>query len=250
MSGSLDAFLFTIWAWLVSVQREIYGDIATMLRAFAASGDLSLLVAFIPWGIAFGAAHALTPGHSKMVLALFVAGSGTGLASGFRTAGILASTHILMSVLVILLGLPLASMAFGEVGRAIFLEALSRSLLGLVGLWLLFSALRSGNGHGHGRGVAFGVTAGLIPCPLTLLVMTFAVAHGVPEAGIAFAAMMLIGVGLVLAAVAGAAVLTRTGLGTILGGLLPGLTLFSRVALGLTGIALVVVAVLALLESF
>lgn len=250
MMANLDAFFFTIWAWLVSVQREIYGDIATMLRAFAASGDWGLLVAFVPWGVAFGAAHALTPGHSKM----FVAGSGAGFASGLRTAGILASTHILMSVLIVLLGLPLASMALGEVGRAVFLETLSRSLLGLVGLWLLISALRSGNGdghgHRHGRGVAFGITAGLIPCPLTLLVMTFAVAHGVPEAGIAFAAMMLIGVGLVLAAVASSAVLTRTGLGTIMGRLLPGLTLISRVALGLTGISLVVVAVLALLEKF
>jgi len=198
MMANLDAFFFAVWAWLVSVQREIYGDIATMLRAFAATGDWSLLVAFVPWGVAFGAAHALTPGHSKMVLAMFVAGSGAGFASGLRTAGILASTHILMSVLIVLLGLPLASMALGEVGRAVFLETLSRSLLGLVGLWLLISALRSGNGdgHGHGRGVAFGVTAGLIPCPLTLLVMTFAVAHGVPEAGVAFAAMMLIGVGL------------------------------------------------------
>jgi nickel/cobalt transporter (NicO) family protein len=45
-------------------------------------------------------------------------------------------------------------------------------------------------------------------------------------------------------------VLTRTGLGTIMGRLLPGLTLISRVALGLAGIALVVVAVLALLEKF
>ncbi len=159
MMANLDAFFFTIWAWLVSVQREIYGDIATMLRAFAASGDWGLLVAFVPWGVAFGAAHALTPGHSKMVLAMFVAGSGAGFASGLRTAGILASTHILMSVLIVLLGLPLASMALGEVGRAVFLETLSRSLLGLVGLWLLISALRSGNGdghgHRHGRGVAF-----------------------------------------------------------------------------------------------
>jgi nickel/cobalt transporter (NicO) family protein len=48
MFAALDASVFAIWAWLVSVQREIYGDVATMLRAFAASGDWSLLVAFIP----------------------------------------------------------------------------------------------------------------------------------------------------------------------------------------------------------
>lgn len=249
MFGNLDALFLTIWVWLVSVQREIYGDIATMLRAFAASGEWSLLVAFIPWGIAFGAAHALTPGHSKMVLALFVAGSGAGFGSGLRTAGVLASTHILMSVLIILLGLPLVSMTFGEVGRAVILETLSRGLLVLVGLWLLISALRPSSVHEHGRGVAFGFTAGLIPCPLTLLVMTFAVAHGVPEAGIAFAAMMLLGVGFVLASVASVAVLTRNGLSAIMGRVASSLKVISRMALGLTGGALIVVAVIAILEN-
>lgn len=248
MVAYLEAFIFSIWAWLVSVQREIYGDIATMLRAFAASGDWSLLLAFIPWGFAFGAAHALTPGHSKIVLAPFIAGSGIGFGSGLRTAGILASTHILMSVLIILLGLPIVSMTFGEVGSAVAFETLSRGLLGLVGLWLVISALRPSSGYEHGRGVAFGMTAGLIPCPLTLLVMTFAVAHGVPEAGIAFAAMMLLGVGFVLASVASVAVLTRTGLHAIMGRVAPSLTLISRVSLGLTGLALIVVAVVALLE--
>jgi hypothetical protein len=38
-----------------------------------------------------------------------------------------------MSVLIILMGLPLVSMALGEVGRAVILETLSRGLLGLVG---------------------------------------------------------------------------------------------------------------------
>ncbi|WP_425459635.1 hypothetical protein [Hankyongella ginsenosidimutans] len=34
--------------------------------------------------------------------------------------------------------------------------------------------------------------AGLIPCPLTLFVMTFALSRGVPEAGVAFAGVMML----------------------------------------------------------
>jgi nickel/cobalt exporter len=44
--------------------------------------------------------------------------------------------------------------------------------------------------------------AGLIPCPLTLFVTTFAISRGVPEAGIAFAVTMMAGVALTLSAVA------------------------------------------------
>ncbi len=38
--------------------------------------------------------------------------------------------------------------------------------------------------HGEREGVAVGFMAGLISCPLTLFVMTFAISRGVPEAGI------------------------------------------------------------------
>ena len=43
--------------------------------------------------------------------------------------------------------------------------------------------------------------AGLIPCPLTLFVMTYATARGVPAAGLLFAILMLAGVALTLSGV-------------------------------------------------
>ena len=135
LSESLG-ILFSLWGWLVSVQREISAELALMLRAFAETRDWSALTGFLPFGIAFGAAHALTPGHSKTVLSLFVAGSGASLSRGIGTAVILSATHIAISVLVVILALPVVSLAFGEVGRARVLEDLSRGLIGLIGLWL------------------------------------------------------------------------------------------------------------------
>ena len=72
---------------------------------------------------------------------------------------------------------------------------------------MLWRALRrSGHHHDTEEGAAFGFMAGLIPCPLTLFVMTFAITRGVPEVGVAFAAMMMIGVALTLSSVALASV--------------------------------------------
>jgi ABC-type nickel/cobalt efflux system permease component RcnA len=86
------------------------------------------------------------------------------------------------------------------------------------------------------------MAAGLIPCPLTLFVMTFAGARGVTLAGIGFAAMMLVGVGLVLSAVALAASLA----GRSVARLAARAELVSRGLLVLTGGALVALAALAL----
>jgi ABC-type nickel/cobalt efflux system permease component RcnA len=44
--------------------------------------------------------------------------------------------------------------------------------------------------------------AGLVPCPLTLFVMTFAMTRGVPVAGLLFAVTMMIGVAFTLSSVA------------------------------------------------
>ncbi|WP_245513688.1 MULTISPECIES: hypothetical protein [unclassified Mesorhizobium] len=53
--------------------------------------------------------------------------------------------------------------------------------------------------------------AGLVPCPLTLFVMTFAIARGVPWAGLAFAVAMMAGVAITLGMVVALAVLFRRG---------------------------------------
>ncbi|WP_352907166.1 hypothetical protein [Mesorhizobium sp. M0816] len=51
--------------------------------------------------------------------------------------------------------------------------------------------------------------AGLIPCPLTLFVMSFAMLRGVPGAGILFAITMMLGVALTLSSVAALSILLR-----------------------------------------
>jgi nickel/cobalt transporter (NicO) family protein len=242
MLADAAVLLLGFWGWLVAVQRAISAELALLLRTFAETQDWAMLAGYLPLAIAFGAAHALTPGHSKTVLALFVAGSGANIARGIGTATILSATHIAISVLVVVLALPVVSLAFGEVGRARILEDVSRGLLGIVGLWLLVAAMRGQSVREHHEGAAFGVVAGLIPCPLTLFVMTLASARGVPEAGLAFAAMMLIGVAAVLTSVAALAVAARAAFGQLVARSAPALVSLSRVVLGSTGAVLVLIA--------
>jgi ABC-type nickel/cobalt efflux system permease component RcnA len=63
--------------------------------------------------------------------------------------------------------------------------------------------------HLHREGYLTGFVAGLVPCPLTLFIMMLAVSRGVPEAGLAFALAMFLGVGSVLVAIAAAVAFAR-----------------------------------------
>lgn len=240
--------LHGLWAWLVGFQRDVLAEVAATLRAFAEIGDWGLLAAFAPWALLVGAAHALTPGHSKTVLAVYLAGTGARLGTALRVAMTLAATHVAMSVVIALLALPVLSLTRGDMGQATALDAVSRVLLLGVGTWLVVTALRpQAHGHQHRSGATFAIVSGLAPCPLTLLVMTFALARGVPEAGLAFAAVMLGGVGLVLVAVATLAVGAGRALAATAGDWIGHLETVSRVVLGLTGAALVAISVKALI---
>jgi len=108
-------------------------------------------------------------------------------------------------VLIVLLSLPVIDYMFGGSGpgSSPLLEHMSRGAIGLIGLWMIWRGTRA-TAHGHARrdGAGFGFVAGLIPCPLTLFVMTYAAARGVTGAGLLFAVLMLAGVALTLGAVA------------------------------------------------
>ena len=193
---------------LYDAQRWIYATLGANLGGFANTRNWAALLSVLPLGILFGAIHALTPGHGKSVLASYLVGSRLAALRSLGVAGVLAATHVGIAVILALLAAPLITRTLGGVGHAPALELVSWGLMTAIGLWLLARAVR-GQGHAHHEGMAVGLVAGLIPCPLTLFVMLYALAHAVPVAGITFAAAMLIGIALTLGAVALAAVLAR-----------------------------------------
>jgi ABC-type nickel/cobalt efflux system permease component RcnA len=196
---------------LYAAQRWVYASLTSQLTEFAHTRSWAALAVVLPLGIMFGAVHALTPGHGKSVLASYLVGARLAVLRSLAVAGALALTHVGSAVVLALLAAPLITRTLGGAGRAPLLEMLSWSLLAAVGLWLLLRAMRR-RPHLHHEGVMVGVMAGLIPCPLTLFVMLYALARGVTAAGLAFAAAVLAGIAITLGAVALAAVLARDGL--------------------------------------
>jgi nickel/cobalt transporter (NicO) family protein len=233
--------------WLTATQRWIYAGLSADLSAFALTRDWTALASVLPLGIVFGAVHALTPGHGKSVLASYLVGSRLAAVRAMAVAGVLSLTHVGSAVVLALLAAPLVTRTLGGVGRAPALEAISRGTLVAIGLWLVVRAWR-GRRHLHGEGLAVGVVAGLVPCPLTLFAMFFALSRGVPEAGLTFAVAMMLGVGLTLCSVAVATVLARDWFVRLLASHGATMERLARLLDGLAGISLIAVAGWALLR--
>lgn len=194
---------------LVAWQRWIYDGVRGMLIEFGLSGDVWLLSSMAATGVLFGAVHALTPGHGKTILASYLAGSNAGFMRAISVSTVLAAMHVLMAVLIAFFAAHLMHRSFVGGGRAPALETFSRILLIGIGVWLLFRTMRTTSHKDHGEGFGVALTAGLVPCPLTLFVVVAALSRGVPLAGLVFAGSMLTGIALTLGAVAVLAVAGR-----------------------------------------
>ena len=194
--------------FLFSIQQHIRDVLAGIFANYAAHPEMSAFLWLIPLGVVFGAVHALTPGHSKTVIASYVLGSRLSVFKSLAVSGALAFVHVASAVVIALTAAALVKKTIGGAGRAPSLEIASGILLAGLGLWLLWRGVRS-QPHLHNEGILVGAAAGLIPCPLTLFTMVLAQSRGVPEAGIAFAVTMMAGVALTLSAVAVATAFAR-----------------------------------------
>jgi ABC-type nickel/cobalt efflux system permease component RcnA len=189
--------------WLIGIQRWLYSGIGENLRdTVDGPGGVALItVAFL-----FGAIHALMPGHGKSVLVSYHLGQGGRIADGILNGALLAVTHIGIAAVLVLGGVMVISRSVAAGGRAPAFEAASGMLVVLIGALLLVRSVWPQSHTDLRSGRALAVATGLIPCPLTTFILTYALALGKPGLGVLAVAGLLGGVMLTLVSFAVAAV--------------------------------------------
>jgi ABC-type nickel/cobalt efflux system permease component RcnA len=193
-------------SWLIQLQGWLYGGMAEGLKSAEHIGALPALLAS---AVVFGALHALMPGHGKSVLVSYHLGRPGRLSDGLLTGIILALTHVGSAVLFIMVGIAVISRSLAAAGRAPAFETTSAVLIVAIGIFLLWRSVRR-HEHvytGDGRMLAF--VTGLVPCPLTTFILTYAIAKHQLAAGFAAVGAMAIGVIATLVGFAIAAVYAR-----------------------------------------
>lgn len=184
---------------IVELQRWLYGEAVAALNGLAASG-LTGAPALVVAAFGFGFLHAFLPGHGKAVMTARFAGEGGALGAIAATA-LLILVHVGSAILIALGGFAVITRTIGGAGRAPALEIASSALVIGVGLWLLWRAVGPRAEHEHERrGLALAVAAGLVPCPLTFFIMSYAIPRGMVGPGLLLAACFAIGMIVTVAA--------------------------------------------------
>ena len=194
---------------LLAFQHWLYTGVGQGLTDVAQGNVRAVFVAMAA-AVLFGAVHALMPGHGKTVLISYHLGQPTGIKESMLNGAILALTHVGLAIILVLAGFTVISRAFAYGGRAPHFETASGVLIALIGAFLLWRSIR----HDHtlqakpnGKGLA--MVTGMVPCPLTTFILSYALARDVLAAALVVTTAMLVGMILTIGGVAAAAALAR-----------------------------------------
>jgi nickel/cobalt transporter (NicO) family protein len=204
-------------------------------------GDLSIGALLLALAIAafWGAAHALTPGHGKAMVAAYLVGTKGRPRDAFLLGGTVTVTH---TAGVFALGFVTLGLSAFIVPEQLYpwLTLVSGVLVVVVGASVLRQRLRSRahhhhdhhHDHGHGQGahahthhshgddeltskgiLGVGVAAGLLPCPSALVVLLSAIALHRIGLGLALIVAFSLGLAATITAIGLVAVLARRTFG-------------------------------------
>jgi nickel/cobalt exporter len=226
------------------------------------SGDPLVLATTLALAFLLGAAHALTPGHGKTIVAAYLVGSRGSLFDAIYLGSIVTLTHT-ASVFILGLATLYASQHISLDRIYPQLSLLSGLLVAAIGVWLLWRRLAGAHhdhhhhhhSHAHdhphehapiGRGslLSLGVSGGLVPCPEALVVLMISISLRRLGLGLAILVAFSLGLAVVLIAIGSAMVMAAPLLQRVTGEnrLTRALPVASAATVTLLGLAIVVQA--------
>ena len=229
-------------AFLVDFQRHANAEVSFHMNAIERGDDLVAFLLALAVAFAYGAVHALGPGHGKFVIVSYFLAREARLMRGVVMAVQIAIVHVIAAVVIVWLADIVLERGFGlGLSDVPGVRAASFLIIVGIGVYMLYQAVRAslrarargrGHGHAHDRGHGRGhghshdhrhshglgskaeggllaLAAGMVPCPGAVLIMLYAVANDMIVPGSLLVASMSLGIGSSICVLGVGAILAR-----------------------------------------
>ncbi len=228
--------------WMREQQQAYYGSMSGTLRQIKTSSPYVAAWTLMLLSFGYGIFHAAGPGHGKTVISAWLLATENELKRGIVIAFLSSIIQALVAILLVSV-LLLAVASTGSTARdfAGFLESASYAMIGAMGLYLIWTALRPKAPHDHGhhdhhhdhvhdehcghahvaeakqvrgewsltKAFSLAFAVGIRPCTGAILVLILANALGIYWAGVASTLVMAIGTFLTVSVIAAIAVYSK-----------------------------------------
>jgi nickel/cobalt transporter (NicO) family protein len=227
--------------WVREQQQAFYGSMSGTLRQIKTSSPYAAAWTLMFLSFGYGIFHAAGPGHGKTVISAWLLATENELKRGITIAFLSSIIQALVAILLVSVLLLLVASA-GSTARDVggFLESASYAMIGAMGLYLIWTALRrkplqvhhdhhhhdhvhdENCGHAHvaeakqvrgqwslTKAFSLAFAVGIRPCTGAILVLILANALGIYWAGVASTLVMAIGTFLTVSVIAAIAVYSK-----------------------------------------
>ncbi|HEY4164706.1 MAG TPA: sulfite exporter TauE/SafE family protein [Dongiaceae bacterium] len=185
-------------------------------------------------GLLYGIFHALGPGHGKTVIVGYFLGHHARPWRGVVMASWISISHVIGAIVIVFVVHTILSRSLASpVDEVDGLRVFSYAAILLIGLFMLYSALRGGHSHAHAHGHEghdhghvhgpacahvpgagrqqgiLGIAAGFIPCSGATLILVFALTNGIILSGIAMTLAIAVGMAMTLSVMGVTSILVR-----------------------------------------
>jgi len=232
--------------WVREQQQAYYGSMSGTLRQIKTESPYAAAWTLMLLSFGYGIFHAAGPGHGKTVISAWLLATENELKRGIVITFLSSIIQALVAILLVsVLLVVMASAVSTTRDAADFLESVSYAMIGAMGLYLIWTALRPKAhhayhnhhdhdhhhhdhvhdehcGHAHApeakqvrgewsltKAFSLAFAVGIRPCSGALLVLMFAYTLGIYWAGIASTLVMAIGTFLTVSAIAAIAVYSK-----------------------------------------
>ncbi len=232
--------------WVREKQQEFYGAMSGALRNIRTGGATTAAWTLMALSFGYGIFHAAGPGHGKTVISAWLLATENELKRGIVIAFLSSIIQALVAILLVsVLLLAVASAGSAARDMAGFLESASYAMIGAMGLYLIWTALRPKGHHDHHhhhdhdhhhhghvhdehcghahvaeakqvrgewsltKAFSLAFAVGIRPCTGAILVLILANALGIYWAGVASTLVMAIGTFLTVSVIAAIAVYSK-----------------------------------------
>ena len=227
--------------WVREKQQAFYGSMSGALRQIKTSSPLAAAWTLMFLSFGYGVFHAAGPGHGKTVISAWLLATENELKRGVVIAFLSSIIQAVVAILLVSILLLVVASA-GSTARdfAGFLESASYAMIGAMGLYLIWTALRPQVQHAHHdhhhhdhvhdehcghphvaeakqvrgqwsltKAFSLAFAVGIRPCTGAILVLILANALGIYWAGVTSTLVMAFGTFLTVSVIAAIAVYSK-----------------------------------------
>ena len=229
--------------FLMDFQRRANAEVSFHMNAIERGENLGAFLLALAVAFAYGAVHALGPGHGKFVVVSYFLGREARIMRGVVMAVQIAIVHVIAAIVIVWLADLVLRGGFGlGLSDVPGVRAASFLIIVGIGIYMLYQAVRAslrarahrthshehghphGHEHSHGHhhhhdhsrshggkaeGGILALAAGMVPCPGAVLIMLYAVANDMIYPGSLLVAAMSLGIGSSICVLGVGAILAR-----------------------------------------